>query len=483
MVAGIAGHVPRAAQGQRPADAKSIPAEVSGVVRTIPVVAADARFSDLRGREGFWRIARTHEGVWWFLSPQNKAEFLNGVTTVQPSLDSWDAKGPRYVSGDWDPAGTPAGVARWAEMTALRVRAAGFKSLGAWCNPALHDGPLPMTRDLNVCRWVPYGAMLFGAEWQRGADAAIRAQATPLRENRNLIGYYIDNELEWNTAAMGPRLFFDNLGAQDPNRREVFGVIRSIWQTVEAFNSDWHTSLTDWSELERNGRLPQAPSPTFERLETRWLAHVAEAYFRITTSLIRKYDPNHLILGCRYRGGVPAEVPQGARDYTDAQSINYYAADSLLDAQTFQAIAERSNQPVIVSEYSFHAPDGRSGNRNRSGFPGGVANQAARAAGYRLMTRRLAQVPYVIGADWFQWMDEPPAGRARDGEDANLGVVDLHDQPYQPLVEAIRETAPLLDGIHARSSAGANQMVWRTPPQGNHKATAFAGGNDLLEKQ
>src|SRR4051794_39212324 len=62
---------------------------------TAPVVttAADSRFSEVHGHEGYWRVARTHEGVWWFLSPAGKTEFLNGVTTVQPSLSSLEAKG------------------------------------------------------------------------------------------------------------------------------------------------------------------------------------------------------------------------------------------------------------------------------------------------------------------------------------------------------------------------------------------------------
>jgi hypothetical protein len=84
-------------------------------------------------------------------------------------------------------------------------------------------------------------------------------------------------------------------------------------------------------------------------------------------------------------------------------------------------------------------------------------------------------VPYVIGADWFQWMDEPPAGRVGDGEDANVGVVDTHDRPYQQLVDAVRETTPQLNPIHAASHTSRNQLVWRTPPEGSHPRTAFAG--------
>jgi len=450
---------------------------------TAPIVKAslDDRFSEIRGREGYWRIAKTPDGVWWFLSPDNKTEFLNGVTTVQPTLASIESNGASYFSCDRDRS--PATLSHWAELTVARVQAAGFKNLGAWCNPELHRYSMPMTRDLNVCRWIPYNARLFTADWERGADVAIREQAVPLRDNRNLIGYYIDNELVWSRSSMDPRLFFDNVPQQDPCRREVFGIIQKTWPTIEAFNQDWKTTLSAWAQLEANPRLPEAPESVRDRLESRWLTHVSETYFRITTTLIRKYDPNHLILGCRYRGSVPEEVPAGARKYTDAQSLNYYASDALLDYQTFRSISEKSAQPLIISEYSFHAPDNRSGDRNRSHFPGEVANQEARAAGYRLMTRRLAQVPYVIGADWFQWMDEPPAGRAQDGEDANLGVVDLHDKPYEPLVEAVRETTPLLDGLHAKSSKASYQLVWRTPPQDGHHATAFAGGQDLVEKQ
>src|SRR6185312_15964417 len=106
-----------------------------------PVV--DDRFSMLRGREGYWRIAKTRDGVWWFLSPQNQTEFLNGVTTVQPTLASYQASGPAYLSSDWDRS--PATLSRWADLTVARVQAIGFKNLGAWCNPVLHQFSLPMT--------------------------------------------------------------------------------------------------------------------------------------------------------------------------------------------------------------------------------------------------------------------------------------------------------------------------------------------------
>jgi hypothetical protein len=74
------------------------------------------------------------------------------------------------------------------------------------------------------------------------------------------------------------------------------------------------------------------------------------------------------------------------------------------------------------------------------------------------MTTRLARVPFVVGADWFQWADEPPSGRKRDGEDASFGIVDIDDRAYEPLVDAVRATTPLLNDLHAKADAGAD--VW-----------------------
>ena len=93
------------------------------------------------------------------------------------------------------------------------------------------------------------------------------------------------------------------------------------------------------------------------------------------------------------------------------------------------------------------------------------------------MTSRLARVPYVIGADWFQWMDEPPSGRLGDGEDANMGMVDVHDKPYELLADAVRQTTPTLNGIHSKCAIARDPTVWRQPPPGE-RPTQVAGAAD-----
>ena len=47
--------------------------------------------------------------------------------------------------------------------------------------------------------------------------------------------------------------------------------------------------------------------------------------------------------------------------------------------------------------------------------------------------------PNSIGAHWFQYMDSPITGRAYDGENYNVGFINVTDTPYKPIVNAARE--------------------------------------------
>ena len=424
------------------------------------------------GKEGFWRLKRDGNGVWWFLSLEGKEEFLNTVTTVQPYQKGQDENGPHYVSKDWEwsideevwrrdfkPDSNE--ISYWAEKTAERVKQAGFKGLGAWCNGAFHKQNISISRDLNIWSWVGRDKLFYDNDWQVKAEEAIRNRVTALRDNRNLVGYYIDNELGWKDGFGSADWYFDKLAADNPNRREVMKVIRSEWPTVESFNKDWQTQLKDWSEMDKWEKLPVQPAKTLAKLNDVWRYHLARDYIKCATELIRKHDSNHLILGMRFKGGVQREVCRAARGLTDAMSINVYASDARLDKELMETIIHNeSEQPIIITEYAFHSIDGRSNDKNRCGFIWGhVLDQKARAEGYKLFTTRLARLPYIIGADWFQWNDEPPSGRG-DGEDVNFGVVDINDELYEDLAEAIRQTTPTLNDLHSKSFSDTQQDIW-----------------------
>jgi hypothetical protein len=82
------------------------------------------------------------------------------------------------------------------------------------------------------------------------------------------------------------------------------------------------------------------------------------------------------------------------------------------------------------------AMQNRSENKNSyGGFPV-VRTQVERAAATRRTLASLVQLPYIVGADWFQYFDEPRHGR-EDGENFNFGVVDIYNEPYEHLTTAL----------------------------------------------
>ena len=108
-------------------------------------------------------------------------------------------------------------------------------------------------------------------------------------------------------------------------------------------------------------------------------------------------------------------------------SLNHYSGN--VDGI---AVAEQFDAPVIATEFHFGATD-------RGMFGGGVvevANQSERAASYRNYLESALKHPRFVGAHYFQYVDQPVTGRIFDGENYNIGFLDVADRPYPELVEA-----------------------------------------------
>jgi hypothetical protein len=68
--------------------------------------------------------------------------------------------------------------------------------------------------------------------------------------------------------------------------------------------------------------------------------------------------------------------------------------------------------------------------------------------GYRYYVTSALQNPAIIGAHWFQYYDEPATGRS-DGENYQIGFLDICDTPYWETVAAAREVGYELYSIHS----------------------------------
>ena len=143
--------------------------------------------------------------------------------------------------------------------------------------------------------------------------------------------------------------------------------------------------------------------------------------------------PHQLYLGCRF-AGVNDTVAKVSGDYCDVVTYNIYR----------RSVAEfhfpGGDKPMLVGEFHFGALD-------RGLFHPGLVpteDQEARARAYGDFVLGVARHPQFVGVHWFQWMDQPLTGRALDGENYQIGFVDVADTPYPEMVRESRKVAETL---------------------------------------
>ena len=163
----------------------------------------------------------------------------------------------------------------------------------------------------------------------------------------------------------------------------------------------------------------------------------AEKYFQTVTNAVRKYDPNHLVLGIRFAER-PSDRWARLSSIFDVFSMNIYSSTFRPDADMVRNYAEISGKPVMIGEFTAGTP-GR-------GLQGlfynvhKVKDYKERGKAYRYYVEACASDPNIIGAHWFQLVDDLPTGRPSDEERMNYGFINVIDLPYPDLVEAARVT-------------------------------------------
>ncbi|HEX3954262.1 MAG TPA: hypothetical protein VHW90_11860, partial [Stellaceae bacterium] len=181
-----------------------------------------------------------------------------------------------------------------------------------------------------------------------------------------------------------------------------------------------------------------------------WTGIVAAHYYTLAERAIRAADPEALYFGDRLPIYYDPAAVRAMAPHVDAIATNYNvdAADGWIARYFFDGLEKLSGgKPVLISEWFFAARENRTGNRN-TGHLMTVETQAERAAGAAAATENFARIPAVIGSHWFQYYDHPKGGRP-DGEDYDFGLVDINDQPYKRLTDALSAANRQAPTIHA----------------------------------
>lgn len=375
------------------------------------------------------------DGRWMFISADGRpfraygADWINydGFKDAKTGRSPYREANDRKFGGD---------RAKWADETAARLKDWGFTAMGGGHTPELAAKGIPHAGFVAINHFQRAGTNraersigpkfpnVFHPDWPAFCDAQARETCAARVGDPNLIGWFFGNELHWWGSGKGVWRF---------------GLFRDA-----AALPDTHTAKR--ALLEFCGGTTNVT----DDVKTRFLELCAEKYFGTACSAIRRYDPDHLILGCRFmgwEGGAVSNVWAIASRYCDVISFNQYPKFTngalYVRKEPFRTVLDRLNgwtggKPLLISEWSFLARD--SGLPCTTGAGHVFETQAQRAQAVARFLKEMNPHPDVIGHNFFMWLDEPAGGLAEGstGENGNYGLVNAAGEPYGPVVDAFR---------------------------------------------
>ena len=388
---------------------------------------------------GFFRVEEQADGRWWAIDPNGRGTVILGIDHTAYAGHYCEKLG--YAPHQRKNDAKYSSRAAWEEETLGRLKAWGFNAFGAGGDRSLHRRGLAHCGFISIGeRFADFGGdyeimpnehrpcsafpNVFHPDFERYAKYLAQRVCAPGKDDPWLFGYFIDNELRWwGSASWGGSEGLYNAALAKP---------------------DGHPAKTAALALRREDFASDA------EMKTEFLRMAAERYFKVCADAIREADPNHLVLGARFAGTVSSAdvVWREAAKYCDVVTFNYYPMADLdsgrvrtslgrggeLIADHFTRYARLIDKPMLVTEWSFPALD--SGLPCENGAGQRFRTQSERAEATGLFAREMLALPFLIGYDYFMWVDEPALGiSANFPEDSNYGLVNEDGVPYKEITE------------------------------------------------
>jgi hypothetical protein len=422
----------------------------------------------LEATGGFY--PKKYEGKWWLVDPEGHLFFSHGVDCVRAGdytpiddRDGWfqdlpdgpeykqfygkqghvvrgyyKGKQPRclnfppanimrkYEGDDW--------FERFADTTHLRLRAWGVNTIANWSDSRVYlKRKTPYVVSIHFGGKVLAGSRgywaqfrdVFDPDFKATVEAAMKRQMASTANDPWCIGYFVDNEISWgNETSLATAALVSP--PEQIAKQVLVADLKAKYGTIAKLNEAWGSDHASWEALLDYRKGPDAKKAKEDLVD--FNRKTAETYFRTVRDAVKRVAPQRLYLGCRF-AWVNNVVANVAADYCDVVSYNLYRDD----VSRFR-FPGKKDVPLIIGEFHFGALD-------RGMFHTGLRkarNQEERAQKYENYVRGVLRNPQFVGCHWFKYMDEPTTGRALDGENYQIGLVDIVDTPYAETIEAVR---------------------------------------------
>lgn len=378
----------------------------------------------LRGKPGFFRVGQMAAGgAWWLLDPYDQPFFAKAVAAVNRH---GRAGAPSEHRGTYAQAVEHAygGEQRdcFARASLQRLRNWHVNTLGPWAEPALAAAGLYTTVVADFCHaGVPvihrFGAHLpdvFDPGWIGACDRRAAEAVAPWVGRTDLIGYYSDDVLRWGEVRVDRPSLLQICLSLEPS----FSAYHAAWEFVlaphagdiAALARSWSVDLAN-KEVIRQRTLAERPLGTvgYVRDHVRFTKEFANRYFTATSAGLRRHDPDHLLLGCRFAQS-PGEAVLAECVYPQVDVLSWHCHGSDFESQA-ALYAETKLMPLWLTAF------GLSNERFRTAsfrpHSGPTRLERMLRDGRRALTAA-CEHPAIVGYEWARWADEadevPPFG-------------------------------------------------------------------------
>lgn len=384
--------------------------------------------------DGYFRV-RKIDDRWWMVDPDGNIFLSQGVAVFGPGGSDRQKANLNEKFGSYS---------NWARQESTFLKELGFNSLGAWSEVNTVKGlaePMPYTVIVNPMityigylrssgqeqdafkgskSWEKYPydmPMVFDPAFDGYVESALQKVST-YQTDKFCIGYFIDNEIPWKTDALESCL--------------------KKWPSTHIN----HQKAQQWLDA-RKGKAGATYESATNEDKKAFIAYVLETYLEKVTTALKKYDPNHLFLGCRFNQWndnaelCNEEIFKVAGKYMDVISVNHYKKWEP-EQETLTKWERWSGKPCMITEFYTKGQDSGLGNTTGAGWV--VRTQNVRGIFYENFVYGLIKSKVCVGWHWFTYMDNDPENASSDdsNKDSNKGIVTWDCQRYDALCEHMK---------------------------------------------
>ncbi len=392
---------------------------------------------------------------WWLISPQGNIFWSLGITNVLPADYMRDAtviRGREHIfqniperNGRFSNVFTPDGKLSYYAYNIIRK----YGSLDAWyetlskrfSNWKVNSIGHTLEKNIPHVLQFPYTKMFittnnkklqiknglcdyFNPEWENYTDSVL-SKATKHKNDSFLIGYLVDSDINWNhlnLLSILPENAYGRFEWERILKRKYSWSLRNL-------NSAWETGYTNWDTI-RN--LKKINKRTILRDYLDFEEAFIEKYYKTISRTLKKYDPKHLLI-CSGNNilHLPDHIVSSLGKYYNILLVTIH--NSLPDKINLTKIYREIGKPILVEGQNLPLASKKQLPAKKK-----LYTSKERSIYLQNFVKVCAEMPFIVGCHWKQFVDMPIIDNPSDGRNKIIGFVDVTDQPYEDMINAIR---------------------------------------------